>query len=184
MPSDTVLPGEHSYNTLPGISEVWLIPQSATGNVWGSRAPWGYDGSQTPCPASVLPTVLQTHSGGLRPAEPTHGLKVGSCSRPQRAVTPDWIAPLPCAVVHGGVACADRAVGGSHGEHVLTALPSTLYEGSWGFRWISAPGILVFLSLSNCFTLILCPLRITYEVFCWAAKNPRLLPRVILIAFL
>lgn len=52
------------------------------------------------------------------------------------------------------------------------------------FRWISAPGILVFLSLSNCFTLILCPLRITYEIFCWAAKNPRLLPRVILIAFL
>lgn len=112
----------------------------------------------------TLPLVLQTRSGGHKLAEPTHGLRLGSCPTPQRAESLD--SPYHPSHEEGLSTYHTLTYGGGTswavwGEEVMWNVTQYSVRAPKGLRWVFISGGLVFLFLEKlvhfhlCFTFIL-----------------------------
>lgn len=133
----------------------------------------------------LLPSVLQTRSGGHIPAEPTHGLRLGTCCRLQGAVSLDSITPLlPCS-------CTWWVWWAVRWEEITPSQFSLHYQvhtmsTAEAFRWVCGPERAVFFFLEQLFHFDLMPIVNHIRDFLLSCLKSRVRFRgwVILIAFL
>lgn len=132
------LPEVHLREVFMGCLRPSMNPQMSSVNVCGPWASETLGKAMTPR-TRTLPLVLQTRSGHKQ-AEPTHGLRLGSCPTPQRAesLDPPYHSPtrrgFPCTTLsHTGVAWAEQCGGG--GGHV-ERYPVLSLRAPKGLRWV------------------------------------------------
>lgn len=150
------LPEVHLREVFMGCLRPSMNPQISSVNVCGPWASETLGKAMTPR-THTLPLVLQTRSGHKQ-AEPTHGLRLGSCPTPQRAesLDPPYHSPtrrgFPCTTLsHTGVAWAEQC----GGEEVMWNVTRYSLWGllrDWGGSLFK--GDLCFCFLRNCFTFI------------------------------